>query len=113
MNSNYHISCTGFEAVSGLHIAPFLLLPLVENCFKHVSQHTDRENEILISCRQERNVFFFDTANSVSSTNGHDAGGIGLQNIRKRLELLYPDAHELSMKKENGRFALTLQLRLS
>lgn len=113
MNSNYHISCTGFDEVSGLHIAPFLLLPIVENCFKHVSQYTDRENEISIACRQEKGVFFFDTSNSVAAMNGKDAGGIGLKNIRKRLELLYPDAHRLSMKEENGRFALTLQLRLS
>jgi two-component system, LytTR family, sensor kinase len=113
MNSNYHISCTGFDTVNGLHIAPFLLLPIVENCFKHVSQYTDRENEIRISCRQEKDIFFFDAANSVAAANGHDAGGIGLKNIRKRLELLYPNAHQLSMKEENGQFALTLQLRLS
>lgn len=113
MNDNYRIDCSGFDSVHGLHIAPFLLLPIVENCFKHVSQHTDRENEIQINCRQEKNVFFFDAKNSIAKNNGHVAGGIGLQNIRKRLELLYPNAHELSIKENNGHFALTLQLELS
>ena len=113
MNSNYQISCVGFNEVSGLHIAPFLLLPIVENCFKHVSQWTDRANEIYITCRQERNTFFLNTTNSVSGSNGHEAGGIGLKNIQQRLDLLYPGAYQLLIKKENGQFALTLQLELS
>ncbi len=112
MNSNYAINCEGFDTVSGLHIAPFLLLPIVENCFKHVSQSSDRQNEILITCRQEKNSFFFSTVNSVSNANGHDRGGIGLKNIRKRLELLYPGAHQLRIRQENGQFELTLQLQL-
>ena len=113
MNDNYRVDYSGFNSVGGLQIAPFLLLPIVENCFKHVSQYTDKENEIQISCRQQKNIFFFNTTNSVAKTNGHEAGGIGLQNIRKRLELLYPNAHELVIKENNGHFAVNLQLRLS
>lgn len=112
MNSNYRICCKGFDEISGLHIAPFLLLPIVENCFKHVSQWTDRENEIHISCRQEKNTFFLNTVNSVAPANGHDAGGIGLKNISKRLELLYPGTHQLKIDQYNEQFELTLQLEL-
>jgi hypothetical protein len=113
MNSNYRISYNGFDEVSGLQIAPFLLLPIVENCFKHVSQHTDRDNEIHISCRQENNIFFFDAINTISGTNGHDSGGIGMKNICQRMKLLYPNAHQLKVKQENGQYALTLQLKLA
>ena len=112
MNSNYRICCKGFEEINGLHIAPFLLLPIVENCFKHVSQWTDRENEIHISCRQEKNIFFLYTVNSFAPANGDDAGGIGLKNISKRLELLYPGTHQLHIKQANEQFELTLQLQL-
>ncbi|MEO8404526.1 MAG: histidine kinase, partial [Chitinophagaceae bacterium] len=45
MNDNYRLEYKGFDKVSGLSIAPFLLLPIIENCFKHVSQWTDREND--------------------------------------------------------------------
>jgi two-component system LytT family sensor kinase len=112
MNSNYRVCCKGFDEINGLHIAPFILLPIVENCFKHVSQWTDRENEIHISCRQEKNIFFLNTVNSVAPANGDDAGGIGLKNISKRLELLYPGAHQLYIKQANEQFELTLQLEL-
>lgn len=112
MNSNYRISYQGFDEVSGLQIAPFLLLPIVENCFKHVSQYPDRENEIHISCRQKNNIFFLDTVNTIADTNGHEAGGIGMKNIRQRMELLYPGGHQMQIKQENGRYALTLQLNL-
>jgi two-component system, LytTR family, sensor kinase len=112
MNSNYRISYQGFDEVTGLQIAPFLLLPIVENCFKHVSQYTDRENEIHISCRQENSLFFLDTSNTIAECNGHDAGGIGMKNIRQRMELLYPGAYQMHVRQENGQYALTLQLKL-
>jgi two-component system LytT family sensor kinase len=113
MNSNYRISCKGFDEVTGLTITPFLLLPIVENCFKHVSQWTDRENEICIECAQQKNTFLLVASNSMQDTNGHHHGGIGLKNIQKRLELIYPGAHQLTIRQTKERFELSLQLQLS
>ncbi len=112
MNDNYRIDCKGFNDVTGFHIAPFILLPIVENCFKHVSQWTDRENDIHIECRQEINLFLFKASNSSTGSNGHQPGGIGLRNIQKQLELIYPGLHHLIIQHTPERFEITLQLKL-
>jgi two-component system LytT family sensor kinase len=88
-------------------------LPIVENCFKHVSQWTDRENDIHITCSQEKNVFLFKTSNSSAGSNGHQPGGIGLKNIQKQLELIYPGLHTLNLHQTQERFEVTLQLQLT
>ena len=113
MNDHFHITCKGLDEVKGLFITPFLLMPLIENCFKHVSQWTDRTNEINIECRQENNTFVLITSNSSHIANDRIPGGIGLQNIRKRLELVYPGMHQLITKQSKERFELTLQLELT
>jgi two-component system LytT family sensor kinase len=113
MNPNFRITCTGFDEVTGLFITPFLLLPVVENCFKHVSQWPDRENEISITCSQNKNSFWLLTSNS--RQNGHEPAtvGIGLKNIQKQLALIYPGLHQLAIHQTNERFELTLQIDLS
>jgi two-component system, LytTR family, sensor kinase len=113
MNNNYRISCKGFDEVNGLQIAPFLLMPIVENCFKHVSQWTDRENDISVTCSRENNTFLLTTSNSSCTGNDHIPGGIGLKNIQKRLELIYPGAHQLETRSTKERFELTLKLHLA
>jgi LytS/YehU family sensor histidine kinase len=113
MNDNYRIDCKGFADVTGFNIAPFILLPIVENCFKHVSQWTDRENDIQMECRREKNLFQFKTSNSSCAGNGHQPGGIGLKNIQKQLELIYPGMHQLNIEQAGERFELTLQLKLA
>jgi LytS/YehU family sensor histidine kinase len=113
MNPNFRITCTGFDDVTGLFITPFLLLPLIENCFKHVSQWPDRDNEIRITCSQQKNTFLLHTCNSIQ--NGHEpaTAGIGLKNIQKQLALVYPGLHQLAIQQTGERFELTLQIDLS
>ncbi|HMG67486.1 MAG TPA: histidine kinase [Chitinophagaceae bacterium] len=112
MNDNYRIDYKGFEEVTGLFIAPFLLLPIVENCFKHVSQWPDRGNDISIECCRKENTFLFRTSNSRVDMNGQESGGIGLKNIQKQMELIYPGLYQLEIKQTPERFELTLQLEL-
>ncbi|MEP7142684.1 MAG: histidine kinase [Ferruginibacter sp.] len=113
MNDNYRLEYKGLDKVSGLFIAPFLLLPIVENCFKHVSQWADRENDISIQCFCQKKNFLFKTSNSSAPFNGQQPGGIGLKNIQKQLELLYPGLHQLVIEQGHDRFELTLQLELT
>ena len=72
-------------------------MPLIENCFKHVSGYPDKENTIFIVCRMDQETFQLNTRNSIVENLEPDAdiGGIGLKNVRKRLKLVYPDRHEL------------------
>jgi two-component system LytT family sensor kinase len=114
LNDNYTITCWGLEEVKGFSISPFLLMPLVENCFKHVSSDPERGNYISIECRAKGNSFFFRTGNThitTASERPDKKAGIGLENVKKRLDLLYPGRHELIMKERPGYYETTLTVQ--
>lgn len=100
---------------SQLMIEPLLFMPLIENTFKHVlHQHiADRWIKIVLSV-DERELIF-QTSNALPPFSGRDieSGGIGLKNVKKRLELLYPDRHELIIFEEENSFTVTLVINLT
>lgn len=83
--------------LNGLMIEPMVLIPMVENCFKHCSFDTDKQAFIKISLMIEREKLIFETQNTFSEANTQKdkVGGVGLENIRKRLALKYADKHQL------------------
>lgn len=93
------------EPKEDLVIAPMLLLPFLENCFKHgVSAQT--ESEILVKLEVMGQTLFFETRNHIfpikpDSPEGLE-NGIGLVNTQRRLSLLYPDKHRLKFGKEES-----------
>jgi len=101
---------------TGFQIAPLLILPIVENAFKHVSHYKDASlNKIDISlCHKDRN-FIVDASNTYDQVNGvkHliNSGGLGVQNLRRRLELLYPDRYQLDVKQDENMFHTTLKVK--
>jgi len=77
-------------------IAPLLLIPFVENIFKHGHLYDpDNPAKIALNCTAAGLVFH--TFNVKSTTNGDRSGGIGIKNIRRRLELTYPGNHQLKI----------------
>lgn len=77
-------------------IAPFILLPFVENAFKHVSRYDRLENFIRIRSDALDGMFRFSVSNTFDeSASNAQPGGIGLQNVGRRLELIYPQQHSL------------------
>lgn len=93
-------------------IAPLLILPIVENAFKHISHFKDpAQNKIHISLNKQEGQFIVDASNSYDKTNDVSqviqSGGLGVQNLRRRLELLYPGKHEIDINK-NGNFFHTV-----
>jgi LytS/YehU family sensor histidine kinase len=101
-----------------LTIAPFILIPFIENAFKHVSRQKDTSNWINMSLHIDKHQLFFDISNSRSSHHQSFAGaidhsGIGLKNVRRRLDLVYPENHELIIREENEQFHVQLRLNLS
>jgi two-component system, LytTR family, sensor kinase len=114
LNDNYRITCEGLDAVKGFLISPFLLMPIVENCFKHVAGHPDKLNTIDISCCVERSTFMLRTRNSVSGDQVPQPGadGIGLQNVRRRLDHLYAGKHELTGIRNGEWYQATLVICL-
>lgn len=100
-----------------LTIAPFLLMPFIENAFKHVSQGKDQPNWIKMNLRFNKHILHFDISNSISVLRYSSAefihhSGIGLKNVKRRLDLLYPGKHELIINREDDQFAIALQLNL-
>lgn len=97
-------------------IAPLLLVVLIENAFKFVSNFTDKANVIKIDVFVDENVFNF----SISNTTEHrqalasylNPGGIGIVNLKRRLELLYPGKYEIFFKQEVDRYEANLKLQL-
>ncbi|HYF31752.1 MAG TPA: histidine kinase [Chitinophagaceae bacterium] len=91
-------------------IAPMLLVPFVENAFKHGVKLEHRSViDISIVCTAASLVFhcrnpLFDT------TDEHTYGGIGLENVRRRLQLLYPGKHRLVTEALDGRYHVHLEL---
>jgi two-component system LytT family sensor kinase len=104
------------EEIQRLGIAPFILMIFVENAFKHVSKQALDFNwiKIRLSVNQQRLSFF--VANSCPVKAATDVvryGGIGLNNVRRRLELIYPGRYELSVKNTGTTFEANLQMELS
>jgi LytS/YehU family sensor histidine kinase len=98
--------------VGGKMIAPMLFIPFIENGFKH---GVDIDGvRIQIKLKVKDNTLTFDMINSISGSTSKDASsGIGLANVRKRLDLLYGNKYHLDYKESNGNFVVHLQLNLS
>ena len=100
----------------GFSIAPFILLTLVENAFKHVSVFTDRANFIRIHAGEQDNNFYLSVQNSAESgavAQGEEPIGIGLKNLYRRLELIYDKRYDLQLSNLNGLFSASLKLPAS
>jgi len=92
-------------------IAPMLLLPFVENSFKHGGLIEGVLN-VDINVEVKNDILIFRVENSFNSFN-ESSGGIGLKNIRKRLELLYPDSYNLDVGENAGHYKIELKLNIS
>lgn len=100
-----------------LTIAPFVLIPFIENAFKHVSHHKHQPNWINIDLSFDQNQLLLEVANSTAERNKTRNeiiryGGIGLQNVKRRLDLLYPLKHRLKVEDTDDHFKVTLVIEL-
>ena len=102
-------------------ISPLLLIPFVENSFKHGASKMITKPWVKLSISIENNMLHFMIINSTPPVNEmgvymdnlpHRQGNIGLKNVRKRLELLYPETHELKIVSEPDKYAVNLSLQL-
>jgi two-component system LytT family sensor kinase len=98
-------------------IAPLLLVILIENAFKFVSSFADKENVISIGLSVSGGLLTFNICNTTEHRQALSSfiksGGIGLVNLQRRLELLYPGKYEIDFKQEADRYRATLKLELT
>jgi LytS/YehU family sensor histidine kinase len=101
------------QQLSGFQIAPFLLIPFVENAFKHVSNFSSANNRIDIQFEKQNGTFKAFVENTTDNLIKNEVGGIGLKNVKRRLELLYPGKHELHISERDGKYAVQLSLTIT
>lgn len=112
-NENYVIEFISTNNLNGFLIAPLLLIPFVENAFKHVSHFAEGINEVKILINITESTFHFKTKNTIDKSEiKTDRAGIGLRNVQRRLELLYPNEHVLNIRKTEEFFEVDLELRM-
>lgn len=103
------------EDTRGLQIAPLLLLPLVENCFKHGASHILEHPWVNLQADIRDNQLRIKLLNGkVKGDTQTDSTrtGIGIHNVQKRLALLYPGRHELIITNEDDVFIVNLRIEL-
>ena len=101
---------------TGLTIAPLLLVVLIENAFKFVSSFADKENKIIIHIYTKGSILYSSFVNTKEAQHAganKNANGIGIANLKRRLELLYPNKYKLTTQDENTKYETSLTIDLS
>jgi len=92
-----------------------LISPFIENAFKYLSLYSDKEkNRIVIKLNIEMGLLDFSVKNTVDidRQKKKNDSGIGLENVKQRLELIYNERYELNISEENNCFVVNLKLNL-
>ncbi|RZL47974.1 MAG: sensor histidine kinase [Pedobacter sp.] len=103
------------EQLNNLQITPMLLIPFVENAFKH-GISLQQPSHIKVTLQTKENTLYFDVHNSIHIKPDNDPeklkSGIGLINVKQRLALLYPGKHELIIRESAKEFFIHLTIQL-
>lgn len=100
----------------GFEIAPLLIVPFIENAFKYVSTDETQENSIQIKLGNDGKYFSFycvNTTDNIPVQHIGDTGGIGINNVKRRLELLYPSKYVLDITNTENLFSVYLKIDIS
>lgn len=100
--------------LSNYKIAPMLLIPFVENAMKHGAQSTNEQSTIDINALVKKSKLHFSVVNSKPSMiTESKRKGMGLENVKKRLNLLYPNAHTLEIEDQENEYRVNLIIDLT
>ena len=103
------------ENIKGFTIAPLLFIAFIENSFKYVGSAEETENRIDISVKKENDVLHFRCYNTKEKNfeNNIEHKGIGINNAKRRLQLLYPGKNKLEIKDAENFYEVNLKLQLT
>lgn len=103
------------DKTTDVYIAPLLLLPFIENCFKHGASNMLEKPWINLTIEVKDTTLVMKLMNGKANTaniNQEKTGGIGISNVSKRLELLYKDKYELQIRDEEEVYIVDLKINL-
>jgi LytS/YehU family sensor histidine kinase len=104
--------------LSSKKIAPMLFIIFVENAFKHLGNTKDKKNSVCVSIKEINDTLIFTCENTIDrivlkhKNIEKGKNGIGLQNVKRRLSLIYPEKHSLNFKDTPETFSVELSLNL-
>jgi sensor histidine kinase YesM len=94
-------------------VAPLLFIPLVENAFKHGLQTVTEKSFAHFSLAIQGDDLFFEARNSIGKKfKNHSTSGTGITNLKNRLQLIYPEKHQLEIENTANFYKVTLHLEL-
>lgn len=108
-NITIHYDVSG--PVNGLSIAPLLLITFIENAFKHGISYT-APSEIKIAIAVTGNDLSLTVGNAITQSSRESAGGVGLINARRRLDVIYPGRHLLDVIENDHLYIVNLKIEL-
>lgn len=111
-NANDVVEFSVNEELKDFLFPPMLLIPFIENAFKHVSNFTDKPNEVTIRLEKHGREVRLRVVNTTDHSKKEN-GGIGMKNVTRRLELLFPNRHTLDIQPVPGKFIVTLTIQLA
>lgn len=110
LGAQYKVDLMTDQKLTGYLIPPLLLIPFIENAFKHISHFTDRTNEIEVELTKSETGLRFTASNTTDGQSSTEPGGIGLKNVTRRLDLLYGSRYRLTIQPQPGVFRVTLEI---
>ncbi len=116
MEENLKLEVVTEGELNNQKIAPLLFLPFVENAFKYAPQSENEDKFITIRWKIEGPEINFEVVNSygeLAVNENEKYKGIGIKNVIKRLEILYPDKHKLEISLKEGEYQVDLNIQLS
>jgi two-component system LytT family sensor kinase len=111
VNGEAHVEFKVTGETSAVMITPLLLIPFVENGFKH-GIVTDANSPFIIELTVKDNLLHLHTSNKINQSQKDSSSGIGLQNVKRRLQLIYPVKYELKNGKEWYHYICNLSINL-
>jgi len=108
--ADIRLEISGIE--NDIFVAPLLFIPLVENAFKHGLQSIAANSFAHFSLFIQGKELYFEAQNSVGKNLQKIKSGTGLENLRKRLELMYPEKHFLEVEEKESIFKVILHINI-
>jgi len=100
------------DVQEGVEVAPLLFIILLENAFKHGVEKIRENAFIHLRMKSQGKQLFFTIENNFDKSVPNHISGIGLENLKKRLDYLYPDKYELTVEKKEAVYKVQLNLEL-
>ena len=114
LGKQYNLSFECQHSAPLAQIAPLILLPLVENVFKHgISKQQSGKLSIILICNAEGLLQLTTSNPKQTQTSMEQRSGVGLANTLQRLQLLYPHRHQLEIRETSDRYEVFLQIQLT